>query len=128
MDGLIVKQPFADLIIDGKKQWELRSRPIPKNKIGSEVLLLSKGSILGRITLKKDLGSVNLQRLYETTHLHHSELDTLDKTFVTHVWEIRVTKKFDHPKKYAHPNGARVWVKNVAGLEKTAKEEITNYF
>lgn len=28
MDGLIVRQPFADLIASGQKTWELRRRPL----------------------------------------------------------------------------------------------------
>ena len=28
MDGLIVRQPFADLLASGRKTWELRRRPL----------------------------------------------------------------------------------------------------
>ena len=128
MDGLIVKQPFANLIIDGKKKWELRGRPIPKNKIGNNVLLLSKGNILGEITIEKDLGPVGFEKLHATIHLHCSELGELDKTFCTYAWKIKVNKKFEHPKKYAHPNGARVWVKNVITTEKIMKGKLTDHF
>ncbi len=33
MDGFLVQQPFADLIVSGKKTWELRTQPVhlPRN-------------------------------------------------------------------------------------------------
>lgn len=128
MDGLIVNQPYADLIIEGKKQWELRSRHAPKSKIGSEVYLLSKGNMLGKIKIKYSKGPVDLKELQETVHLHQSNLEGLDDSFSSYAWEVDVSEKFETPEKYLHPNGAQIWVKNVLPFKNYVKGKITTYF
>ncbi len=113
MEGLIVKQPFAEMIIDGKKEWELRSRCPPSKKLGKDLYLLSSGKVLGKIQIDTHWVA-NKSDLEENTHKHCSETSFLPKHHSSHVWKVRVTKKFLHPKKYLHPIGARVWVKNVS--------------
>lgn len=54
MDGLIVKEPFATLLVQGKKKFEYRSYPIPQKHIGNPVLILTPCSngyrIAGQVT------------------------------------------------------------------------------
>ena len=128
MDGLIVNQPHAGLIIEGKKQWELRNRHAPKSKIGSEIYLLSKGNILGKIKIKYSKGPVDLEELKITAHLHKTNLDKLGGSFSLYVWEVDISEKFERPKKYLHPNGAQVWIKNVLLFEHYMQGKITTYF
>jgi len=112
MDGLIVKQPFANQIIEGKKTWELRSRSAPKEKINKEILLLTSGNALGKIKITKCFTATKW-KLIKNRMKHQSDVKDLPKYSYSHVWEVNVTKKFSNPKKYSHPIGARVWVKNV---------------
>ena len=112
MDGLIVKQPFADLIASGNKTWELRSRSAPKEKINKEILLLSSGYALGKIKIKKCF-EVTKKEIIKNKKKHLGEINNTSENFYLHVWEVNVTKKFTKPKKYSHPMGARVWVKNI---------------
>lgn len=128
MDGLIVNPPYANLIIDGKKEWELRSRPAPPSKIGSEIYLLSKGKILGKIRIQSSKGPITISELKNSVYLHQVSLDNLDESLLLYVWDIRISKKFKVPKKYLHPNGAQVWVKNVLMFDSFKKEKITTYF
>ena len=41
--GLIVREPFASMIVDGKKKWEIRTRKT--NKRG-EIYIISNGKII----------------------------------------------------------------------------------
>ena len=127
MDGLIVNQPYANLIVQGKKQWELRSRHPPSNKLNSEIYLLSRGKILGIINIRQSHGPLSLDELEECLHLHRSELGGLDKSFTSFAWEIELCDAFTEPKKYVHPNGARVWVKDVLPAEVYEKNMLTHY-
>ena len=90
-DGLIVKQPYADEIINGKKTVEYRVKKLPDDKRFIDVYLLSEGHILGTINFndctKSGEGNYN--------------------------WHIRRVKKLPHPIKYIHPKGARVWIREV---------------
>lgn len=112
MNGLIVKQPFASLIIDGHKEWEIRSRSAPKEKINKEILLLSSGLVLGRVVITKCWeADKNILEKNKTKHL--SDTEAMDDDQILHVWQIDVKEKFVQPKKYSHPMGARVWVNDV---------------
>lgn len=113
MEGLIVKQPYAKLIIDGKKEWELRSRCPPSKKLSKELYLLSSGKVLGKIKIETHWVA-NKKDLEKNIDKHCSETSFLPKHHVSHVWKVQVIKKFSKPKKYVHPTGARVWVKNVS--------------
>lgn len=112
MEGLIVKQPFADLIINGDKTWELRSRSAPKQKINKEILLLSSGFALGKIKITKCF-EASKKELMMNSEKHQSSIDDSTENYYSHVWEIDLIKKFQTPKKYNHLMGARVWIKNV---------------
>lgn len=112
MNGLIVKQPYASYIIDEQKKWELRNRPPPENKINNEVLLLSSGFAFGKIKIM-DYWIADKKELEKTKNMHMSETSFLDVGYQSVVWEIKVVKKYDQPKPYHHPTGARVWVNDV---------------
>lgn len=112
MEGLIVKQPYASLIMEGEKEWEIRSRSAPKEKINKEILLLSSGFALGKVKITKcweaDTGVLKQNKLK-----HWSDVESLEDDFTFHIWEMNVTEKFNTPKKYNHPTGARVWINEV---------------
>ncbi len=92
MDGLIVLQPHADKIINRTKKTEFRNKKTPENKIKIPLYLLSGGYALGKFKI------IGFGR---------------GKTDFRYGWKIKVLKKFTKPKKYRHPMGAQIWVKNV---------------
>ena len=118
MDGLIVKQPYADMIIDGTKAWELRNRSPPKGKIGTDIFLPSRCHALGVIKLVRTVGPLDAGELAKTDTLHRSGTVWPHYTPQTYAWEVEVVERFDAPKRYAHPNGAQIWVKNVTWPDK----------
>ena len=127
MDGLIVNQPFANLIIKKKKRWELRAKRPPAEKINLEMYLLSQGYMLGKIKIKNIAGPLKFNELKEKHYLDHSSVDHIDNTFSCYAWEISVCETFGEPKKYVHPHGARVWVKNVLSMEQYLRSKLTSY-
>ena len=112
MYGLIVKQPYASMIIDESKKWELRSTPPPSSKLNKELYLLSSSYVFGKIRIK-NFWVADKKELERHKTKHRSETIFLDINHCSFVWEIKVTKKLSKPKPYCHPTGARVWVKNV---------------
>ena len=112
MEGLIVKSPYAELIIDGKKEWELRGRCPPSSKLNKELYLLSSGKALGKVKINAHWAATK-RDLEQNMEKHQSETLFLSEHHISHVWQIKVVEKFAHPKKYVHPMGARVWVLNV---------------
>ncbi len=90
-DGLIVKQPYANEIINGDKTIEYRAKALPDAKRFIDIYILSGGKILG--TANFDTCVISEDGKYE--------------------WHIRRVHKFDEPKPYIHPKGARVWILGV---------------
>lgn len=123
MEGLIVKQPFASHIIEEKKEWELRSRPPPEKKINKDILLLSSGYVFGKIKIV-DYWIADKKELEKNKKKHLSETNFLDIDHTSVVWKIVVTQKYQQPRSYNHPTGARIWVNDVNFGQKSL---ITNF-
>ena len=117
MNGLIVKQPYADLIINGKKKWELRNNTPPKHHINTDIFLLSKGFILGIMKIV-DYYLPSIDELKQTNHLHHSGIYWDGQMQDTYAWIIKIIKRYDTPVRYDHPNGAQIWVLDVTKKQK----------
>jgi hypothetical protein len=90
MQGFIVKQPYSDQIISGKKKFEYRN--FKTKKINEPCYLLSEGFVLGTIMFT-GIKEINKDWRYS--------------------WRIMVIKKLKQPWKYNHPMGAQRWVKSV---------------
>ena len=112
MNGFIVKQPYANMIINEEKTWELRNRIPPRHHINKNIFLLSKGYILGIIRIL-DYKKISIDELKNTNHLHGSGIYWSELTPDTYAWIIHVVEKYENPVKYNHPNGAQIWVLNV---------------
>lgn len=114
MDGLIIKKHWLDLILSGKKTWEIRGSNTKKR---GEIALIESGSgqVVGVCSLV-DSHPVTLDDMERNIDKHQIEPDLVTITHhlqykyphawvLDDVWEIV-------PKKYNHPQGAVIWVKN----------------
>lgn len=105
--AIVVKAPFAGMIVDGIKTLEMRSR---ENHISERIGVIEARS--GLI-----IGSVDL---CGSTFLNESDFDTMkndhcveDLTLLkkwNHGWILKNAVRFDKPIKYVHPRGAVTWV------------------
>lgn len=112
MDGLIVNEPFASMIIEGKKTWELRNRLLPTKRQGKEFYLLSKGRALGTVRFLYSIGPLSRNQITQNKDKHHCyKLTSAEEPVFA--WIVKVEKKYKRPLRYRHPMGARIWVRNV---------------
>jgi hypothetical protein len=108
--ALIVRQPWIDLILSGKKTWEMRSRPTNvRGKIG----LIEQGSglIVGECKIV-DSDHIKLDPIEHGLHYSHHRVDDfnlLNKW--CYAWEIEGAKRYDKPIPYQHPQCAVTWVR-----------------
>jgi hypothetical protein len=93
LNGLIVLEPYATQIINGEKELEFRDKKPPVHNRNIPIYLLSGGFILGKI---KIFG-------FGIRHNPGSK----------YYWRIKVLSKYKTKRKYKHPNGAQIWVKDV---------------
>lgn len=111
MKGLIIKQKWADLILDGKKTVEVRGR---KTNVRGTIGIIKSGS-------KKVYGTAELFQCVELTNeyfdlwkeKHHINLsyEQLIKIYPKpYAWCLRNVEKFDVPIDYEHKHGCVIWV------------------
>jgi len=110
MRGLVIKQPWIDLIFDGKKTWEIRGS---NTKIRGTIALIQSrsGKVIGTAEL---VDSIPLDLpSYQTNQMRHQiPLDRFEGLPYpkTHAWVLENAVRFDEPIPYTHPQGAVIWV------------------
>lgn len=110
--GLVIRNPWIDLILSGRKTWEMRSKP---TSIRGEIALIRAGSglVCGVATLVDCLPPLSLEELRATTSFHaipDSELEEAYKRGWNTPWVLQDVKRLDPPVPYEHPSEAVVWV------------------
>jgi hypothetical protein len=108
MKGLIIKQPWIDYILDGKKIWEIRGS---KTNIRGKIELIQSGSglIVGTCEIV-DCIELSLSD-YQNNITKHNIKNVFTMPYKkTYAWVISNAQRYDSPRKYKHPNGAIIWV------------------
>jgi len=106
--ALIVAEPWIDLILDGKKILEMRSK---NTNIRGRIGLIRKGSgqIEGEVCLTDSVKVNNPEIFSEGNCIDYGLNPELKK--YNYAWSLRNQKRYAIPIPYKHPKGAVVWVK-----------------
>ncbi len=109
MKALIIKKPWIDYILDGKKTWEIRGA---NTKIRGKIELIQSGSgvVVGQVELV-DCIQLSPQD-YRNSSDKHCIKEDLDKIPYkkTYAWVLKNPVRYDNPRPYIHPMGAVIWV------------------
>jgi len=109
MKGLIIKDPWVDLILRGEKTWEIRSSNV---KIRGEIALIKSGTgkIFGTVELV-DSKELTLEEYRDSEDFHFIPEEKLKLPYKrTYAWFLKNPNMFDTPIPYHHPQGAVIWV------------------
>lgn len=111
MDALIIKKKYLDLILEGKKTWELRGSKTTKR---GQIAFIESGSglIIGfgeLVDCHGPLAKESLIQNFEKTQ--YDPNNSMIKYKNTFAWEIKNAQRLKEPVKYKHPQGAIIWVK-----------------
>ena len=110
--GLLIRSPWIDLILKGKKTWELRSR---KTSVRGTIALIRVGSgqILGICKLVGVAGPLEFDdlRMNITKHRVPPEGFSGFSSGKIFAWLLDDAMTFSSPIPYEHPRGAVVWVR-----------------
>ena len=111
MRALIIKEPWASLVVSGKKTMELRSRKT--TKVGQEIYIAKAGTktLIGRVTIEKCVqltvaDYINLQGKHLARELYKNSFNNKK----IYGWYLKDAVQFDKPIPYNHPQGAQMWV------------------
>lgn len=109
---LLLKPEWRDLILDGRKTWEIRGSRCNKPS-GTDVFLGNKGKVFGKATFVGCEGPLTVARYAEgqTKHLvQHEEGAPLPYKDNTYAWALSDPVRFDRPVPFHHKKGAIIWV------------------
>ncbi len=109
---LVVAEPWASLLVDGKKTWELRTT---STKIRGPIGIVAKGTgtIIGAVDLIGLHGPFTRSEIVPYEHFHRvpaSSTSTYSGPKGLYAWEVTGAARFDQPVPYRHPQGAVIWV------------------
>lgn len=113
LKGLLIRVPFIDWILAGKKTWEIRGSA---TKIRGPIALIqsASGMIVGTCKVVDVVGPLtsrelkaNARRLNRTPRELAGPLYYGAHTFA---WVLEGAKRLARPIPYDHPSGAVIWV------------------
>src|SRR5262249_17403517 len=110
--GLVIEQPWVSLILDGKKTWEMRTRP---TRVRGWIGLIEKGSgtIIGAAYLKESLSALERSKHRLHYRRHRVPLEPGQKVYrgkYLFPWVMEKAFRLAKPVPYKHPLGAVIWV------------------
>lgn len=110
LKGLIIKSPWIQLILKGKKTWEIRGS---KTNIRGTIALIQSGT--GKVygtTEIVDCKELSWEEYQKSEQYHcipkEKRLNTHYKRI--YAWILKNPKVFEEPIPYQHPKGAIIWV------------------
>ncbi|WP_457548996.1 ASCH domain-containing protein [Archaeoglobus sp.] len=109
--GLIVKEPYASMIVKGLKVWEIRKR---RTNIRGEIYIISRGFVIGKVSIVDVLGPFTVEELLKYEEKHRVDYNFLKEyagNSKLYAWVLKGAKKFDRPLKVKVPKGAQIWVR-----------------
>ncbi|WP_456369071.1 ASCH domain-containing protein [Thermococcus sp.] len=107
--GLIVREPFASWIVEGKKIWEIRKS---RTNIRGEVLIISNGRAIGKAELVDVIGPFSPEELAQHEDKHRASPEFLreySKGKPLYAWVFQNGEKFEKPKAVKMARGVQVW-------------------
>lgn len=135
MKGLIIRTPWIDLILDGSKTWEMRTKP---TSIRGRIALIKAGSglIFGTAEFTECLPALTRKQMQQTLNFHaipEAQLDKVMESRWTTPWVLRSITKLGSPIPYIHRKGAVTWVelpddiltKNIQQVRKTIEPKLS---
>jgi hypothetical protein len=111
MKGLIIRQPWVDMILDGRKTWELRSR---RTKISGPIAVIAKGTgtVVGVTEIVDMRGPFTVRALRKHEGQHCVPPGVIKALAYKQViaWELRGSKRLSIPVRFTPRPGAVIWV------------------
>jgi len=114
MRGLIIRSPWIDHILAGRKTWEIRSKA---TKVRGTIALIRGGSglVVGKAELVDSLGPFTFEQLRNRQDKHAvpgADLLLFTRRYKdrAYAWVLDMVVAFERPVPYEHPSGAVIWV------------------
>jgi hypothetical protein len=125
MRALIIRSEPLELILSGKKRWEIRSA---KTQIRERIALIRSGSglVVGTCDLIGVKGPLTLTQIRWNVRkigINPNEVGSRPPYRHTYAWLLANPKRFRKPITYRHPAGARIWVRLPDEISKKIQDQ-----
>jgi hypothetical protein len=127
MQGLLTRKQWLNMILSGRKTWEIRGNATMTR--GRIVLIESgSGTVVGKCDLVDVVGPLSLHQLKANASKIGVEPKVIDGTPYrnTYAWVLDSAVRLPRPIPYNHPAGAVIWVKlppNVSKMQRVLEVE-----
>ena len=109
--GLKVREPYATLIVEGKKRWEIRKHP---TRVRGRVGIISRGKVIGSVEITGVRGPFTPEELAEHQDKHQAPPEVL-RAYAQgrplYAWELANARAYPEPLPYRGTGGQQMWVK-----------------
>ena len=109
--GLFVRQPYASLIVEGQKTWEIRKHP---TRVRGRVGIVNRGRVLGSVEIVGTRGPFTPEQLAEHQDKHHADVATLQdyaQGKPLYAWVLKNPVKYAEPVPIPTTKGQQLWAK-----------------
>src|SRR5258708_28799155 len=126
LDGLLIRVPWIDKILDGSKTWEIRgSHTSKEGRIG--LIASGTGTVVGVADLVGVVGPLSLKEL--SANWRKAGFDSDEHLFrlpykQTFAWVLQNPKRLRAPVPYNHPSGAVIWVRLKPDVEQEVLRQV----
>jgi len=109
MKALIIKQHWLDLILNGRKTWEIRGS---NTHIRGRIALACSGygQLWGEADLVDVVPVTTAEAIEANRDKHQIPASVLWNYPKPHAWVLANAVRYTVPKFYRHPQGAVIWV------------------
>jgi hypothetical protein len=125
--GLLIRHPLIDMILDGKKTWEIRgSRTAVRGMIG--LIPSGSGTICGVCEVVDCAGPLSAEMFRKNAAkagMRPSEA-RLGHYPITYAWVLANPKRLRKPVPYSHPSGAVIWVKLDGRIQRAIRRQLVD--
>jgi len=126
MRGLVIREPWAGLILDGRKTWEMRSHG---TTVTGPIAVIPKGSgsVAGVVDLVGTRAALSADELAETVAQHGIPPEAQNEAVAGGwlvPWELARPRRLAAPVPYDHPSGAVIWVRLLPEVEAAVKAQL----
>ena len=125
MRALLIRRPWIDLILGGKKTWEIRgSRTSVRETIG--LVPSGSGTVIGVCGVVDCVGPLTAEQFRKNANkagMGPSEA-TLGWYRQTYAWVLEKPRILKRPVKYQHPYGAVIWVRLDGRVEREILDQL----
>jgi len=123
--ALLIRHPWIDMILAGKKTWEIRgSKTSMRETIG--LIPSGSGTIIGVCELVDCIGPLTAEEFLKNAKnagMKPSEAK-LGHYLETFAWVLEKPRMLERPVPYQHPSGAVIWVKLDGSVTRQIQEQM----